>query len=428
MKKKLTNEQQEMLELLPKGLPKMNQSAKLVLANIIFKYGTDYAGEHGLVYCTNEDMAKDTGLTNKTVIVAVRNLEILGLIKSNRGKRGWASEYILSDTIKEQINYTTVEDNENTRNEIMEEKCNKSEIEELIGVITENVVEKLSDKINNLIELKFNELYDRLNQSDNEVKELNKVYYTTDTETETETEIDIDKESDIDINTLNNIDNSIEQNDNKKIKQSNLSKNEYVNKVFEWLDNELDYLFKVKDKIVFNGMQEKIAQYIKQIDQSKFTDKQWNVVEKKFYRWERIEEAKKKYFNLQKGKGSDNVHCSELYETKEKNLTNLSSDSLIDSSNSNNAPKEFRAFTRDEAIEWVSNDVQQYDSYKEWETHLSDSLNRKYGNWLSVYVCSYADKYYRNYYEQTNCPQDEDCTLAPWETPIKQDKMFVNSQ
>lgn len=407
-KKKLTDEQKEMLELLPNGLPKMNIATELVLANIIKWYGTDYGKEHDCIFRTNEDMAKDTGLSKQSVITSVRILEMLGLITSKRGQRGQASVYYLSDDIKSKPKEMVIERNtpKGQINETM------GQITELIGQITDAVCERL----NEIITLKFNELYEAIIKSETQGK---KSYLTTESDT------------DVDIEILNNIRQDI---DSKPERSSTPENNDYVSNVFDWLDNELDYLFKVKDYNVFNGMTNKIAQYLKQLDKSKFSEKQWKVVLNKLNRWEGIENAKYKYFNRQRNNKSDNDEAdiskggstNDEHGTVSVNLFNSLSDNETVSQTCRN-------FSQAEAIEWVSSEVINYVSYKAWEEDTWEKFNQKYGeNWsngndanacrLYNVASSYARQYFRDM--QTNNNQEmvqqiDDDELAPWEVPFE---------
>lgn len=105
---KFTDEQKELLEILPKTLKnskELTDSSKLVLSNIIFLYGIEEAQNNGFVYRTNTKMMEETGIKSEhTLIVAIRHLELLGIIETKRGKRKEASTYKLlkncSETLK----------------------------------------------------------------------------------------------------------------------------------------------------------------------------------------------------------------------------------------------------------------------------------------------------------------------------------------
>ena len=96
---KFTDEQKELLAILPKTLKnskELTDSSKLVLSNIIFLYGIEEAQKNGFVYRTNTKMMEETGIKSEhTLIVAIRHLELLGIIETKRGKRKEASTYKL---------------------------------------------------------------------------------------------------------------------------------------------------------------------------------------------------------------------------------------------------------------------------------------------------------------------------------------------
>lgn len=96
---KFTDEQKELLTILPKTLKnskELSDSSKLVLSNIIFLYGIEKAQKNGFVYRTNTKMMEETGIKSEhTLIVAIRHLELLGIIETKRGKRKEASTYKL---------------------------------------------------------------------------------------------------------------------------------------------------------------------------------------------------------------------------------------------------------------------------------------------------------------------------------------------
>lgn len=150
-----SQEQKELIALLPDGLPKMTDGAKLVLSNIIYLYGTDFAKENGYVFRSTDDMLKDTGISSKTTLSrANRQLTLLGLmtVKSGSYESRTANEYRLSDEILEKIGFNqsvlmgthmgTHNQNEVIRQLIDENKSFRLSINELteqIKVLTETV-------------------------------------------------------------------------------------------------------------------------------------------------------------------------------------------------------------------------------------------------------------------------------------------------
>ena len=107
-KKKFTENQTELLALLPQGLPTLTDGAKLVLGQIIMLYGTDFAQANGYVYRSTTDMMKDTEISSKTTLArANRLLSQLGLmtVKSGSYQTRTANEYRLSDEMLDKINF-----------------------------------------------------------------------------------------------------------------------------------------------------------------------------------------------------------------------------------------------------------------------------------------------------------------------------------
>ncbi len=177
---KFTEEQKDLLAILPQDLQnskELTDSAKLVLADIIFLYGMEYAQNNGYVYRTNIKMMEETGIKSEhTLIMAIRNLEFLGFVETKRGKRKEASTYKL---IKNCSN--------NCSNNL--EKCS-NEIETLQNqilllqkqmVLLQKEVENLKNCSNNLQKCS--------NNCSNEIKKCS---------TDTDIDKEIEKDKDID--------------------------------------------------------------------------------------------------------------------------------------------------------------------------------------------------------------------------------------
>ena len=121
----------ELVALLPKHLRESNElksAAKLILGDLLFLYGRDFAKENGFVFRTNQDLMKDTGIKNGyTVTTALRKLEVEGFISRDSGKRGKASEYRLNmDKIKVDNNRHVVDNNRpetDITSQILEQLC-----------------------------------------------------------------------------------------------------------------------------------------------------------------------------------------------------------------------------------------------------------------------------------------------------------------
>lgn len=156
-KKKFSDSQLELVALLPQGLPAMTDGAKLVLANIILWYGTEYAKENGCIFRTNQDMMKDCEIgSENTIIKAIKQLENLGLVTSKRGKRNEASGYRLSDEMLQKINFKPNETNSqseviNSQSEVINQLIEQNKHLTLIISELQSEVKRLSEQVETLV-------------------------------------------------------------------------------------------------------------------------------------------------------------------------------------------------------------------------------------------------------------------------------------
>lgn len=177
MRMKFTQTQKELLAMLPQDLQnskELTDSAKLVLGNIIFLYGMEYAQNNGYVFRTNIKMMEETGIKSEhTLIFAIKKLESLGFIETKRGKRKEASTYKL---IKNCSN--NLEKCSNNCSET-QQKCsnNCSEIETLQNqlLLLQKEIVLLQKEIEN-------------------IKKCSNNFKNCSTESDTDIETDIDKE------------------------------------------------------------------------------------------------------------------------------------------------------------------------------------------------------------------------------------------
>ena len=194
---KFTDEQKEVLALLPTNVKETNEltdAAKLILANLMYLNGTDFAKNEGYLFRTNQALMQDTGIkSEKTIIAAVNKLIELGFIERKAGQRKSASEYRLNTVKIQEYTVKIYCKNENYSNKLQyKEKntvknysnklqYNNDEISLIINEL-QNTVKKLQYKIT-VIE---DELLQYKNYSIKNYSE-NKNYST---------DIDIDKEID----------------------------------------------------------------------------------------------------------------------------------------------------------------------------------------------------------------------------------------
>ena len=228
---KFTDEQKEVLALLPQDIKESNEltdAAKLILANLMLLNGTDFAKNEGYLFRTNQALKEDTGIkSEKTIIAAVNKLIELGFIERKAGQRKSASEYRLNtvkihckNTVKNYSNKLQYKEENTVKNYSNKLQYNNDEILLIINEL-QNTVNKLQYKIT-VIE---DELLQYKNYSIKNYSE-NKNYST---------DIDIDKE--IESETNDNNDNTEEynikdQNEKEIITEDNLEilkENEILN-------------------------------------------------------------------------------------------------------------------------------------------------------------------------------------------------------
>ena len=108
---KLTEEQRELIALIPKAIRKSKEytdATKLVLGQIDFMHGTDFAEVNGYIFCSNDKMSEETGVSVSQVKRVVKILVNEGLITTKRGFRNKegkeASKYWLTDLYYELAN------------------------------------------------------------------------------------------------------------------------------------------------------------------------------------------------------------------------------------------------------------------------------------------------------------------------------------
>ena len=195
-------ELKELMALLPsniKNTKEFTTKTKMVIAQLILMNGLDKVKNDGYFFVTNQKLVEELGITEKTIIKIMRNLETNNFITRKSGKRGEASEYIVNEEIIKSFGNT------------VKKHCN---------TVKENTVINYSNKINDLV-LIINDLVKSNQELINKVNQLeitvlnysNKIQnYSTDTESDTESETDIEKEKELEI--YNNI--IIENINNKK--------------------------------------------------------------------------------------------------------------------------------------------------------------------------------------------------------------------
>lgn len=202
-------ELKELMALLPSNIKTTKEfttKTKMVIAQLILMNGLDKVKNDGYFFVTNQKLVEELGITEKTIIKIMRNLETNNFITRKSGKRGEASEYIVNEEIIKSFGNT------------VKKHCNTVKENTVINYSNdlENTVINYSNKINDLV-LIINDLVKSNQELINKVNQLeitvlnysNKIQnYSTDTESDIES--DIEKELEI----YNNI--IIENINNKK--------------------------------------------------------------------------------------------------------------------------------------------------------------------------------------------------------------------
>ena len=204
-------ELKELMALLPSNIKTTKEfttKTKMVIAQLILMNGLDKVKNDGYFFVTNQKLVEELGITEKTIIKIMRNLETNNFITRKSGKRGEASEYIVNEEIIKSFGNT------------VKKHCNTVKENTVINYSNdlENTVLNYSNKINDLV-LIINDLVKSNQELINKVNQLeitvlnysNKIQnYSTDTESDTDTDIEKEKELEI----YNNI--IIENINNKK--------------------------------------------------------------------------------------------------------------------------------------------------------------------------------------------------------------------
>ena len=442
-RRKLTEKQTELIALLPQGLPAMSDGCKIVLANIVLWYGTEYAKENGVMYRTNQDMMNDCELTEPTIIKAVRTLENLGLIETSRGQRGEASEYRLTQSYTkintEFITKIKSEPITKIKNDvILVKQDNELNINDLITKINTEFITKIKDYMTNKeiytaiegLTLAINELRGEFNALKNELKIS---YFSTDTESDTDITI-----KEVGRQRLGN--QGVEKSPNPETvspkeseiisttetatpRHTNTPKNDFVTKAFQTLTNKIQRLYDCNSREIFNALNDEICNYFQTLNdqhRDKFTEKQWEVIVSKLDKWEKISKGKQKLFN---GSDDNEGGCPQHSST------------VKDDKKEGDALKRCKPFKREDAISWASKEVEKYYDFKSFENALWERSTRKYGsNWMGndthamrfYNICTeFATNYFRDLNEKTHeqtkptveTSDNGDDDIAPWEDP-----------
>ena len=180
-----------LVALLPEHLreSKLTGAEKLILGDLLFLYGRDFAKENGFVYRTNQDLMKDTGIkSSSTLCLTLRKLEINGFINRTGGKRNKASEYRLNMDKINDSNVTEIHSN-NENNNRNDSIFNRNETEmDIISSRLERLENLLSEKFD-VISTKFDTMIEILQKIQFDNNRNDSIFNrTTDKETESHKE------------------------------------------------------------------------------------------------------------------------------------------------------------------------------------------------------------------------------------------------
>ena len=222
---KFTDEQKEVLELLPTNVKETNEltdAAKLILANLMYLNGTDFAKNEGYLFRTNQALMQDTGIkSEKTIIAAVNKLIEFGFIERKAGQRKSASEYRLN-TVK--MNEYTVKihcKNEKYSNKLQDKNySNKLQYKEKNTVINYSNDSNETTLIINGLQETIKKLQDKIAVMGDELLQYKNYSIKNYSENKNySTDIDIDKEIET-ISKDNLLDNNNTEGRNSKEKNN----------------------------------------------------------------------------------------------------------------------------------------------------------------------------------------------------------------
>lgn len=290
----------------------------------------DTDGWYYRAYSKLKEDIQSEGKCNRAIINAIRHFEELGILivervgkKTNRFK---FDETVLFQHIEE------VEDND---------RCSLKDTSDVACRLQENEKRcSLKDTIYNTKENILKENNMEPNYKNEEVQE---------------TELFNSLNNDIDLIEVMNQEPNVEEwereqneylqwiEENKKecnsssgVKSQSQLNNDYVSRVFKWLDDEINYYFTIRDKYVAHSQCVKISNFVEKVGEKRdrFTKKQWEVVLSKLDRWVSISDKKVEYFNAHDNKKT--VQATEDIEYT-SNCDILTDEDIISAFENNNS-------------------------------------------------------------------------------------------
>ena len=461
--------------------------AKLVFGYIIKLSGRDISKEDGYAHVSNAEMRKGCEIGSDTMTNAVVELVNAGLItiergkKRSKGEKGVENRYFLPDEIKEKIHFKTNSIDISTEKEnISTEKENISTEKKNISTEKKNISTEKIQQIDELLkriealELRINELTEENRILSEKVEAIAEKRKSA-----------MDMEVDMEINSCNSscinkvkINNSSSSNHNtvatgtggllpddelfqdepeektdvemeNEVKQkrtyTSMENNEYVDKCLNRFDVMLKYLYSIKDCKTYDSYTNDILRFWESIDQSRFTEKQRGLIEKKCERWAKISDGKERFFNGNAGKSDDESisiepECEEYADAEhismgeETNLNAGTEENGDSQSQCEDAPNPRRQTkTSDEISEWVLKQCKRFPDYASWEKDFEKKIVKKYtSDWANNaeagkyynFCTGIADKYFKEKVTDDDAGIDyllkaSEEEIAPWEEESK---------
>lgn len=456
-KKHFTEKQNGLLSLTARVDVNLAQEERLLLGYIIKEYSTrsNFLKENGYVHASVRTIKKECGLGQDTIEQARIKLENEGLITCEVGKAGVQNtRFSLTEKTKKYIyvpesvpiDEKSVPESVPEEKKVHDEQNNRIESLELrISELT-NAVEKLTEEVQNmkkyigigLVNPLFNSsCINKVNLKNSSSTNQNTIATGTggllpDDELfqdEPEEKTDVEMENEV----------------KQKRTYTSMENNEYVDKCLNRFDVMLKYLYSIKDCKTYDSYTNDILRFWESIDQSRFTEKQRGLIDKKCERWAKISDAKERFFNGNAGKSDDESisiepECEEYADAEhismdeETNLNAGTEENGDSQSQCEDAPNPRRQTkTSDEISEWVLKQCKRFPDYASWEKDFEKKIVKKYtSDWANNaeagryynFCTGIAWKYFKEKVTDDDAGIDyllkaSEEEIAPWEEESK---------
>lgn len=221
----------------------------------------------------------------------------------------------------------------------------------------------------------------------------------------------------------NNSDNETEKKMETELKQERThtrkEDNDYVTRCLEKFDTMLKYLYSITDMKIYDEYTNDILDFYNSIDQTRFTEKQRGLIEKKCETWVKISNGKNCYFNGKSEKTDNNDESISMEPEQQTTADNTSSyedqseadrltypQSSIDEKRPSPA-KETRKcgkVYKEQSIEWLDRMLPRYENYDSFTSAMHKKFNETYGDWdygkdkNACDLWNFSQRYASNYY------------------------------